>query len=146
VGLAEDPITPEERMELRKLRRKAEHLKNKIETKRLWKKHYELEVLEGTYSPETDGTPFSHYEGYCAHSSEDEGSSEDEDHVRYFKVNLLKVRSLSKLETDRPVVMKSKVSISAEAFGRFNPQITIFHPVIIHKSSEVKQKIRSRLS
>lgn len=57
----------------------------------------------------------------------------------------MQVRSLSKMEKPAPIPMRSKVSISAEAFGRFNPQIPIFIPVVKHKSQELKEKIRARL-
>lgn len=61
-----------------------EYLREKLETKRLWKIHHELAVVEGTYSPElSNPTPLSNYEGGCHSSEEEEDEEEDGDYVRY---------------------------------------------------------------
>ena len=58
-------------------------------------------------------------------------SDEDEDEVGPL------IQGFSTGSTGLP---KPRVSISAEAFGRFNPMVLTFIPIVIAKHDEVKEK------
>ena len=65
----------------------------------------------------------------------DEDQSEDEEDQD-------EIGSLPEKEVQSsiPIIRKPKTSISAEAFGKFNPQTLFYQPIVLYKEEMIRDK------